>query len=105
MRAPVAVLADPAVAAVVSGVPVALRVVRAVHQVVPRLVRAVVAVVAVVALARREPSGGTVRRAVVGVSRGSSVVKSSTRWRRRRLVACASVKVTDPRSAWPVALP
>jgi len=84
----VAVLVDPAAAAVVwVAALVAHPVVQVARRVVRPLVRVAAAVVAVVARAPKVPSDGTVRRVVVVASRGSSVVKSSTRWRRQRLVA------------------
>lgn len=63
--------------------------------------RAAVVVVVVAAVDRvpKAPSDVRGARRSAGVSRRSSVVKNSTRWKRPRLVACASAKVMDRLSA------
>jgi hypothetical protein len=72
--------------------------------VVGRAVRHRVAVaVGVVVAVPRVLSVGPVARPDVAASRRSSGVKSSTRWRRPRLVAYASSKATARRSGLPEA--
>lgn len=91
VRVVVPVLPDAAVV-----VPVAVPAVAEPPVVASAVLRPVVAVVVVVAAAVQEPRAPSVVPVVrpsVAASPRSSVVKSSIRWRRHRLVACASVKV------------
>lgn len=59
-----------------------------------RLAVVVAAAVVVAVRVPRAPSGVPVVRPSVAASPRSSAVKSLIRWKRPRLVACASVKVT-----------
>jgi len=60
-----------------------------------------VVVVPVVAAAPRVRSVVPVARRAVGASPSGPVVKSSSRWRPRRSVACASARATARPFAWP----